>query len=1201
MKSSILRAIKKILKIITIMLLALIIIIFSSVFILSGTDKGFHFLMDQVSELSAGALSFAQLEGNLLGQLHITDLQYIDATMQVNVQDFVFNWQPTELFKRQLLVNKLAVNGVKYNQLIVVDDKDEAEANNKQEVIVLPDISLPVDIYLQKLHISDVTIISQPGAEAVYIDTLQLRSELIKTKLTIQELVFKMPDIQAQINGTAELQIHYPLNLQSDIKLKLPEQPELTLKGEITGDLQKLIIKQQLAGLLDASVNAEVRQLLDQLEWQSDIVLSRFELSPYMPENYEIIKAQINAKGDLVQAAAHIKTQIQPVSETKKTAAQYAQITLDTDITFENQEFKTSAQWQNLQWPLSGIAAFASKTGSLQISGIPDDYNLAIQLALAGSDLPPGDWTAKASGGLSQIDIHSLRGNTLGGTIDITSIVSWNNSTQWQAKLHTEKINPGLFAEQWPGSINFDLQTQGQLSGEELTAHIVLEQFSGHLRKQPLKGQGEIDLHNQSVAIKQFNLSSGAAQLEVYGKVDKQLDLNWLVDIQQLSDLLPDSQGSIHGQGHISGTSLQPLIKAKLNMNNIAYDSIQLHSARLNAAVNMDTSIHSELELSAQELSLDPDNTITQINLSLNGPLDNHHLKLVVKHSMAALNLDTSGKVDMEKSSWDGVIKQLTIDSPDFGKWSQTKPAALYASAEKVLLSSLCLKEQSTSLCTEADWTPEKGKARLNLKDLSFERAKAYLPEDITQLTGSLNLNADINLAPQLLADINAEIKPGKLIYHSVDGEAIELAHRNGLLKAQYNASQFTSRWNIEMGPHTLQGDLNIPRAAIEKDPATAPIKGQVKMNISDFNLLTSIVPQIDKVDGHLLADLKLGGLLAQPEISGHAELIAPYMSIHDIGLRLENISLTIDGKNNGKELAVVGSIDSGEGQLIIDGSVVLDAEQGWPVKIDLKGENFLAINIPDVYAIISPDIQFSQKKNLMQLRGKLLIPEATIAPSDMSIPEGSVSHSDDVIVVGEEEKKPLNMDLDLTLALGNKVKVDAYGLRAYLYGEITVNQIPRQIMTARGVLHLKNGTFRAFGQDLTIDKGKVYYAGGYLDNPGIELRATRRIKMDQVGINVSGSAKDSNVTTFADDPTLTEKDIVSLLLTGQKSNNLQNAKIYAGTQINEKLSVGINAGAGDEGSEFVTRYSLTDDIHLEGTSSSKKSGGSILYSIEFE
>ncbi len=1259
MKLSILKGLtfsllKRAIKIVLTIFLSLILIVISSLFILTGTDKGFHFVMDQASEMTSGALKFSQIEGNLLGKLNISDLHYADTAMEVSAHNFIFNWQPTELFSGQLLLNTIEINGIKFNQLIAQLDKDEEKINDEKTPLKLPEVSLPIDILLKKLQITDINLISAPGAKVVHIDTIRLRSELIKTTLSLQELFFQMPEVQALINGQAELHKSYPLDLQSDVKLTLPEQPELTLKGNISGDLEQLNIKQQIAGMLDASVDAQAKQLLGKLEWTSDIVLSRFELSPYLPKNdlpenglsknglskkKEVeVRAKINAKGDLTQAIAHIKTQIvsdkttisrnkkisetallsENVSENKQTASveklpQQAQITLDLDITFADQQFKVSSQWQNLQWPLSGNAAFNSKTGSLNLSGIPDNYILASQLALSGNDVPAGNWNINAKGGLSQINIDSLQGATLNGTIDITSRVSWGDTTQWQAKLHTKDIDPGQFIKQWPGSINIDLQSQGELSGDKLKAHIVLEQFSGHLRQQPLKGGGEFDLLNQAITIKQFKLSSGDAKLEVHGKVggqvggeiagkvDEQLDLNWLVDIKQLSDLLPDSQGNIKGQGHISGTIKLPVVKAKLKLNNIAYDTIKLVSAKLDADINSDTSINSKLELSAQELNLSPDNDISKLSLSLKGPLANHQLKLYAAHTMASLSLDTRGKLDMEQSSWDGTIKLLTIDSPDFGKWSQTKPADLYASAEKILLSSLCLKEQSTILCTEADWTPEKGKAKLNLKDLSFERAKPYLPEEMTQLTGALNLNADIDLAPQLLANINADIKPGKLVYQPVGTKAIELAHRNGFLKAQYDAKQLNSKWNIEIGPHTISGKLNVPRDAIEKDPLTAPMNGQVKIQIKDFNIVQTMVPQIDEIEGHLLTDLKLGGLLGEPRVSGHAELIAPYVKIQDLGLRMENISLNIDDKNNGKELAIKGSIDSGKGQLKVDGLVVLDAQLGWPVNINLIGENFLVIDTPDIYAIISPDIQFSQKKELIKLRGKLLIPEATIAPSGMDAPQGSIGPSDDVIIIGEEEKTPLNMDLDVTLALGDEVKIDAYGLKTHLTGGITINQAPKQIMTAHGELQMKKGTFRAYGQDLSIEKGKVYYAGGFLDNPGIELRAIRKINTDQVGISVTGSAKDNNITTFSDDPTLSDKDRVSLLLTGQKSDNMKNAKIYAGKQINDKLSVGINAGAGDEGSEFVTRYNLTEDIQLEGTSSSQKSGGSILYNIELE
>ena len=43
------------------------------------------------------------------------------------------------------------------------------------------------------------------------------------------------------------------------------------------------------------------------------------------------------------------------------------------------------------------------------------------------------------------------------------------------------------------------------------------------------------------------------------------------------------------------------------------------------------------------------------------------------------------------------------------------------------------------------------------------------------------------------------------------------------------------------------------------------------------------------------------------------------------------------------------------------------------------------------------------------------------------------------------------------------------------IIGELAVRQKARQLMTGNGELHLINGTFRAYGQDLTIDKGRIH------------------------------------------------------------------------------------------------------------------------------
>ena len=256
-------------------------------------------------------------------------------------------------------------------------------------------------------------------------------------------------------------------------------------------------------------------------------------------------------------------------------------------------------------------------------------------------------------------------------------------------------------------------------------------------------------------------------------------------------------------------------------------------------------------------------------------------------------------------------------------------------------------------------------------------------------------------------------------------------------------------------------------------------------------------------------------------------------------------------------------------------------------------------IDIPDAYAVISPKIQLAQHNGLIEIKGKIIIPEATIAPS--TIPEGSVSTSDDVVIIGTEEKPPANLNLDISIELGDNIELDAFGLKSNVIGALAIKQIPKQLMTARGELHLKEGTFRAYGQDLNIVEGTIFYAGGYLDNPGIKLIASRTVADTEVGIKVSGSAKKPQIKPFSDDHTLREKDIVSMMLTGQNTENLDKASIYAGANINEDLSVGVNAGMGDEATEFITRYKLTDQIELEGTSSSEKSGGGIFYTFELD
>ena len=1225
---------KKIVKNTTITLVSFSVILLSLIYILLGTDKGFQSLLDTASDVTDRAFKYEKVTGNFFSRLRLNQVFYHDTEMEVAVNQVDFDWQASQLFHAKVLVNYLLADGITFKQLSTNASVETESDIKTSEPLKLPEVILPIDIFLKELQLTDISIQTVASSEAqstpesalenqpINISQITLKADLIRGKIDLHRLALEMPEMNARINGKMALTQDYPLSLQNNITLNIPAQSdskasEISIVGTIKGNLKTLKLAQETSGLLNSSINASATELLADLVWQADIIISQLSLNTFMPGQKEFITVNLNSHGDLSRADTRIMANVlnntlkNEQLNSKKTEG--TQIDIDTQFIFAEQKFKAKAQWQRLQWPLSGLAKFTSDTGLLQVNGTPEDYTMNLQFALSGSDIPKGDWHADAQGNLTQIHISSLQGKTLNGIIDAQSKVSWLDAIEWQAALQTNKIDPGKFLEQWPGSLNINLTTSGKISDESLTANLKLEQLSGNLREQPIAGGGEFDFFSgnkkgkEKISIKHLNLSSGEAKLKANGilgmNINEQVALDWSLSIARLSELLPDAKGSISGQGHITGTIEIPQIKADLKLNKIDYLDTQIKDAELHSDLNFNPAIPSKLNLNIHTMMIssatDASQVIEQVKVALDGPLNQHRLTVFIDHEMAKLNLATTGKFDIAQLSWGGNINKLSLNSSDFGHWQQKQSSQFYTSATKVTLSNLCLNEQESSLCAILNWTPDKGSATIHLSKLSFERAKPFLPQEIKEFSGSVDLQAKMNLAPTLQAHITTEIKPGTISYQPINKKTIALNHKNGLIEARYSAKQLLAQWNIELGPHKINGDINIPRSAIEKEPMTAPIQGNIGIDIKDLNIISLIAPQITEINGHLLSQLQLGGYLNEPRVTGSAELIASSIGIRDLGTRFTDLKVHIEDRSNGEILTLNGGLKSEQGALVLDGQVALDAVQGFPIEIKIKGDNFLAINIPDAYGIISPDIHFSQNKGLMDIKGKLYIPEASIAPS--SIPEGSISPSPDVIILGEEKQTPPNMNLDVTIELGDKVHLRAFGLKTDLEGEMTVTQKPKQLMIAHGELRLENGTFRAYGQDLTIDEGSVFYAGGYLDNPGLKFSASRRVKETQVGIKVSGTAKKPNLDTFSDDTSLTDKDIVSLMLTGQKTDNLENARIYAGTDINDKLSVGVNAGMGDEGSEFVTRYRLTEKVQLEGTSSSAKSGGSVLYTFEID
>ena len=154
--------------------------------------------------------------------------------------------------------------------------------------------------------------------------------------------------------------------------------------------------------------------------------------------------------------------------------------------------------------------------------------------------------------------------------------------------------------------------------------------------------------------------------------------------------------------------------------------------------------------------------------------------------------------------------------------------------------------------------------------------------------------------------------------------------------------------------------------------------------------------------------------------------------------------------------------------------------------------------------------------------------------------------------------------------------------------------------MTGSGAFHIKQGSFRAYGQDLDIETGVISFPGGPLSRPGINLRATRTIGDVVAGIYAIGPADKPRLTTYSNPP-MSEGYVISYLLTGSPPNDNEGARLAVGKQINNKLSVSISADVKTGESEFMTRYRLNRKVHVQTTTGANSNAADIFYTIELE
>jgi translocation and assembly module TamB len=144
------------------------------------------------------------------------------------------------------------------------------------------------------------------------------------------------------------------------------------------------------------------------------------------------------------------------------------------------------------------------------------------------------------------------------------------------------------------------------------------------------------------------------------------------------------------------------------------------------------------------------------------------------------------------------------------------------------------------------------------------------------------------------------------------------------------------------------------------------------------------------------------------------------------------------------------------------------------------------------------------------------------------------------------------------------------------LAGRIRVTTDANGNVRANGTIRSVNGTYIAFGQKLTIDRGRLIFDGPP-DNPALDVVALRKNLPVEAGVELSGTVKVPQVR-ITSNPPVPENEALAWLVTGQGLSNSSRVDYAA-------LSAASAALLGRSGKPITARIAQSiglDDISLK-------------------
>ncbi|MGH8401584.1 MAG: translocation/assembly module TamB domain-containing protein, partial [Gammaproteobacteria bacterium] len=1048
----------------------------------------------------------------------------------------------------------------------------------------------PVVLVLNDLTVVGMHVTTPQLAQPLQISGVDAVAHLDNRSWRVEKLAIDGQQLQAQAHGDWDFVNGERLDAEANLKLALPQQTPVSGKANIEGDGQQLRFSMLLQSPLQLRLDADVQDLFGAPRWQGKLGLTRLHLQDFavgLPD----IEAQGTAHFSGTLAGTDFEGELQAREpDTGDWSGQFGLRYQDAKLDVRQLELARTAthtrfqlkgtvdlagaqpapdlqgEWQSLALPLTGKAWLESPRGKLHVQskaqhitldldgllsqggrftaqGNLDLSNIAHpwQLTASAHDfhlkpaslsrpLPGFDWRLLAHGDTQHTQIENLTVTGFGGSLRLQGDYRHGTKHDWHATLTAQHLNPGLLFPIYPGDIGFKAQLSSP-QGDTSRWSLVLESLQGSLRAAPVSATGAAQYIQGRWLFKAVKMRIDDDDIQFDGHLGRKTHIDWNIHAPELAALWPGLSGALDSDGSVELDGDNPATRFKLHATGLHYQDYAI--AALDADVAMSNSTQTgEATLKVSDIVFD-DTAITQLTANLNGSLVAHSLQLELSSPLGKLGLAGEGK--FADDIWQGDLKTVTLEPTGAGTWQADTVWQPRLGVEGFTLPQACVVQATARACGEVAWQRQKWQANANLVAIPLHDLQALLPPGLEyagSFAGTLQSSGD---AKQHSVDLTATLSPGSI--HNVirHQRVVLLDYTHGDAHIHIDAAHTIGSldWSLLDGGH-LSVETRIAHGV------TPALSGHIRGELHDFALIPALIPDVSGFEGKFNIDLALGGSASDPTFNGTASLSDGSIKVPRLGLNVTGVVLDLQG--NGDHLALDGTANSGTGSLHWD-STAQKQNGVWHAAGHLNGKDFRAVDIPEAQVDISPTLAFKLDDQDISLDGGVEIPYAKLRPRNLN---NTAQVSADQVIVGQNEaaqEDRWRIHAKVNASMGDKVDIKGFGLSGRIAGSVLTVDEPGHFTTGSGELQIVDGQYTAYGQRLSIERGRLMFNGGPISNPALDIRALRKPahpetvvagqSEQQVGVVVRGTLRDPNVSLFSDPP-LAQSSLLSYLLTGQ-------------------------------------------------------------------